>query len=262
MFVADVVRRGEGSPFFTEQLVAAARDVAPPLEVPAEVPPGVAQMLLGRVRSVSATRDEVAAALAVAARPLAEPELAACVGTDVDVAAGLRELLDSHLVEAAEHDRYRLRHALLEDTVRGTLLGSQRAVLHAGVASVLAARDGESPGEVAAHWSRAGRRVEEARWSVAAARHAEGVFAWREASASWRRVWELWSSLSETTSGHDVGLADAVVACVRDAARLDVASDMNDSFLELAREALADERLGGEDDATARLLRITAAGCP
>ena len=28
-FVADVVRRGEGSPFFTEQLVAAARDVAP-----------------------------------------------------------------------------------------------------------------------------------------------------------------------------------------------------------------------------------------
>jgi hypothetical protein len=53
VFVADVVRRGEGSPFFTEQLVAAARDLAPPLEVPAGVPAGVAQMLLGRVRSVT-----------------------------------------------------------------------------------------------------------------------------------------------------------------------------------------------------------------
>ena len=72
-FVADVVRRGEGSPFFTEQLVAAARDVAPPLEARAGVPPGVAQMLLGRVRSVGAAGTEVSAALAVAARPLTEP---------------------------------------------------------------------------------------------------------------------------------------------------------------------------------------------
>ena len=179
----------------------------------------------------------------------------------MDVAAGLRELLDAHLVEPAEHDRYRLRHALLEDTVRGTLLGSQRAVLHAGVAGVLAARAGEAPGEVAAHWGRAGRLVEEARWSVAAARHAEGLFAWREASASWRRVWELWSSLSEDERP-DVELAEAVVACVRAAARVDLASDMSDSFLDLAREALADERVSGDDYATARLLASrTAAGC-
>ena len=52
-----------------------------------------------------------------------------------------------------------------------------------------------------------------------------------------------------------------VVACVRDAARVDMASDRYDSFLELAREALADERLSGDDYATARLLTSTAPGC-
>ena len=88
---------------------------------------------------------------------------------------------------------------------------------------------------------------------MAAARHAEGLFAWREASASWRRVWELWSSLPEDERP-DVELAEAVVGCVRDAARVDLASDRSDSFLDLAREALADERVSGDDYATARLL--------
>ena len=119
-FVADVLRRGEGSPFFTEQLVAAAHDVAPPLEVPAGVPAGVAQMLLRRVRSVGTAATEVAAALAVAARPL-----------DRGGAGGLRRHRRRTLPPACAScstptssnrptdDRYRLRHALLEDTVRG-----------------------------------------------------------------------------------------------------------------------------------------------
>ena len=252
-FVAEVLRRSEGNPFFTEQLVAAAHDAAPPLEVPAGVPREVAQMLLARIRSVSANAAEVAAVLAVAARPLTEPELTVCAGTDVGVVAGLRELLDAHLVETTEDDGYRLRHALLEDTVRATLLGSQRAALHAGVAAVLAARASEAPGEVAAHWGRAGRRVEEARWSAAAARHAEGLFAWREASASWRRVWELWSSLQDDEQP-DVDLPEAVVGCVHNAALVDLASDRADPFLDLAREALADERVSGDDYATGKLL--------
>ena len=63
-----------------------------------------------------------------------------CLGDPVAVAAGLDELLEARLVEATEDGRYRLRHALLEDTVRATLLPSRRASLHAAVAAVLAAR--------------------------------------------------------------------------------------------------------------------------
>jgi DNA-binding CsgD family transcriptional regulator len=249
-FVADVLRRGEGSPFFTEQLVAAARDVAPPLEVPAGVPAGVEQMLLSRVRSVGPAATAVAAALAVAARPLAEPELAACLGTSVDVALALRELLDAHLVAPAAEDRYRLRHALLEDTVSATLLASQRATLHAGVATVLAAREGESPAEVAAHWARAGNQAQEADWSVAAARHAESVFAWREASTAWLRVWELWEPLS-ADARPDIELTDAVIGCVVAAGRSD-----DGTFMHLAENALADHRVTTNDQATAQLLRL------
>jgi DNA-binding CsgD family transcriptional regulator len=252
-FVVDVGSRGQGNPFFTEQLVAAARDVAPPLELPRQVPPGVAQMLLARVRSVDIAASEVAAVLAVAARPLGEREVATCVGTGVAVAAGLRELLDTHLAEPAEQDRYRLRHALLEDAVRETLLASQRATLHAGIANVLVARGGENPGEVAAHWAQAGSKAEEARWSVAAARHAEALFAWRAASRSWRQVWDLWSSVPEAERP-DVDLAEVVVACVRDAARVDLAGESSESFLELAREALADDRVSGDDYTAGRLL--------
>jgi DNA-binding CsgD family transcriptional regulator len=169
----------------------------------------------------------------------------------VDVAPALRELLDAHLVAPAGGDRYRLRHALLEDTVTATLLASQRALLHAGMATVLAARAGESPAEVAAHWASAGNRVEEARWSVVAAWHAEGVYAWPEAIASWRRVWDLWSSLppGERPS---VELSDVAVRCVVAAQRID-----DDSlFLRLARDALADGRVTADDEATGRLLRV------
>ena len=248
-FVEDVVRRGQGNPFFTEQLVAAAEDAARPLNMPAGAPPGVAELLLRRVRTVGADAREVASALAVAARPLAERELTVCAGPDIDVAAGLRELLDSRLVETAENDRCRLRHALLEDTVQETLLASQRATLHAAVAGVLAARGGESPAEVATHWARAGNFVQEARWSVGAAGHAESVYAWREASASWRRVWDLWGTLPDDARP-PVKLPDVVLRCVVDAFRAD---DIATS-LSLARSALADPRVTADDATTAELL--------
>ena len=134
--------------------------------------------------------------------------------------------------------------------MRGTLLASHRAALHAGVARVLAARGDESPAEIAAHWSRAGNRGEEARWSVRAARHAEGVFAWREASACWHRVWELWAALAPEDRP-PIGLAEAVVAAVVDAGR----SDDDANFDRLIEEALADDRVASDDQATGQLLR-------
>jgi DNA-binding CsgD family transcriptional regulator len=249
-FVDDVVRRGAGNPFFTEQLVAAAGDAGPRLPS-AGPPPAVAQMLLGRVRAVSATASDVSAALAVAARPLTEAELVGCV--DVDVTTGLRELVAVRLVEHAPQDRYRLRHALLEETVRSTLLTSLRVRLHRKVAGALAARSDEPPGEIAAHWARAGDAVEEARWSVAAARHADSLFAWHEAAAFWQRVWELWGSLADDERP-DVALPDVVVACVADANRVADEAD----FESLLRAALADDRVISDDHATAQLLTLKA----
>ncbi len=250
-FVADVVRRGEGNPFFTEQLVAAAKDVAsPPAALPG-VPPEVAAMLLGRIRSVGRDATEVASALAVAARALAEPELAPCVDESVDVAAGLRDLLDAHLVETAEYDRYRLRHALLEDAVRTTLLASQQQLLHSRVGHVLARRGDTPPVEMAAHWRGAGDAVEEARWSMAAARHAESVFAWREASLAWRRAWDLYRAMPAAEDS-PVHVREAAVACVANARR----ADDDAVFLDVAQRALHDDVVTSDAQATAMVLRL------
>ena len=216
--VDDVVRRGEGSPFFIEQLVAAARAAAPAGDSD-EVPAGIGRLLGSRLRSVSGPASEVAAALAVAGRPLSEPELAACTG-GADVTPALRELVDARLVAAAEDGRYRLRHALLEDTVRSMLLASQRARLHAAAGTVLAARGTESPAEVALHFARAGDLPREAHWSVAAARQAEAMFAWSAAASSWLRVWDLWDSLPQQDRP-EVELTAVVLGCVLAGQRAD-----------------------------------------
>jgi DNA-binding CsgD family transcriptional regulator len=250
--ITDVLRRGGGNPFFTEQLVASADDRRRRSDPP-QVPETVAHMLLTRVRALSAPATEVASVLAVAARPLAEPELEACVVDAAEAATAVGDLLDARLVESAGNDSYRLRHALLEDTVRETLLPSRRAVLHARVAEVLSARGSEAPGEIAAHWGRAGRFVEEARWSQLAARRAETVFAWREASASWRRVWDLWDELTEDDRP-PVTLADVIIGCVEALWR----SGDDDAFAEVIERARGEERVRADDWAQARLLSVHA----
>ena len=62
--VDDVLRRGQGSPFFIEQLLAAARDAAP-VGASDEVPAGIGRLLGNRVRSVSEPASELAAANAL-----------------------------------------------------------------------------------------------------------------------------------------------------------------------------------------------------
>jgi DNA-binding CsgD family transcriptional regulator len=251
--VAEVQRRGGGNPFFTEQLVASAHD-ARHRQDSAPVPETVAYMLLARVRSVSTDGAEVASVLAVAARPLTEAELRTCVDDTVDLATGVRELLDARLVEAAEREGYRLRHALLEDTVRETLLPSRRGALHARVAAALAGRTAEvAPAEIAAHWGRAGVRVEEARWSLVAARRAETLFAWREACASWRRVWDLWAEVA-ADERPPVTLAEVVVGCVEAIVR----SGDEEAFAQLIERARGEERIRADDWAQARLLSAHA----
>jgi DNA-binding CsgD family transcriptional regulator len=66
-------------------------------------------------------------------------------------------------------------------------------------------------------------------------------------------VWQLWDLLSEDERPA-VEIADAVVACVLTAERMDLTSDVYDSFLNLAREALNDERISGDDFAAGRVL--------
>jgi DNA-binding CsgD family transcriptional regulator/tetratricopeptide (TPR) repeat protein len=203
--VADeLYARAEGNPFFTEQLVADALAEAPggDLRVPADLPARLAELLRARAGRCAADARAVLAGLAVAARPLAEDQLAAVTGLSVDrVHRGLRELAAARLLaEDTAGGAQRPRHVLLAVAVAGGLLPGERVVLHERTARALQAVGGDTlAAEAAGHWQAAGRPVEELPARMRAADAAERVFGYAEAAAHWQRAIELSQTQAEAT---------------------------------------------------------------
>jgi predicted ATPase len=99
--VDDLYARGEGNPFFTEQLVAAARAEAADgvLRAPVELPGRLAGLLVARAGRCGGDARQVLGALAVARRPLTEDLLGVITGLGpAALRAGLRELAAARLL--------------------------------------------------------------------------------------------------------------------------------------------------------------------
>ena len=188
--------RAEGNAFFTEQLVAAALagqgGAGTGLQVPAELPARLAELLAARAGRCAGDARAVLAGLAVAGRSLGEDLLAAVTGLEAGaVRQGLRELAAARLLaEDTSGGGHRPRHALLGEAVAAGLLPGERAVLHERAARALAG-DLALAAEVAGHWQAAGRPAEELPARVAAAEAAERVFGYDEAAVHWQRAIEL-----------------------------------------------------------------------
>ena len=203
--------RAEGNAFFTEQLVAAALagqgGAGTGLQVPAELPARLAELLAARAGRCAGDARAVLAGLAVAGRSLGEELLAAVTGLEVGaVRRGLRELAVARLLaEDTSGGGHRPRHALLGEAVASGLLPGERAVLHERAARALAG-DPALAAEVAGHWQAAGRPAEELPARVAAAEAAERVFGYDEAAVHWQRAIELCQVQPEAaaTAGIDV----------------------------------------------------------
>ena len=248
-FLAEVRRRGEGNPFFTEQLVADAMSADTPSTAAGQVPDGVAVLLATRVRTVPDTVRPVLEVLAVAGRPLTEVELFSTIPERPEpLEVAVKALIDQRLAVRGGDDRYGLRHALLGDVVVSEMMPSRRRARHAAVAETLA-DVGAEPGEVAAHWAAAGDADEELVWSAAAARDAERVFAWPAAAALWERVDALWDTVRmDTLAGLQRGEAVVrLVECLWSAGAESAAGVV-------VREALASGRYDDEPWTKGRLL--------
>jgi DNA-binding CsgD family transcriptional regulator/tetratricopeptide (TPR) repeat protein len=207
--VADeVFARGEGNPFFTEQLVAAvlAGSADDALGAGSGFPAQLAEMLAARAAGCGDAGRAVLAALAVARRPLTEEQLRGVAELDVArIRIGLRELADARLIGETFIGGYRARHALLAEAIAAGLLAGERMVLHARIAEALeAAGEPALAAEVAGHWAGAGCDAEELRARVNAAEAAERVFGYAEAAKHWQRAIELRHTLS-STSREDAG---------------------------------------------------------
>ena len=258
--VADeMFARGEGNPFFTEQLVAAVLASPADAELVAGrgFPVQLAELLAARAAGCGEAGRAVLAALAVARRPLSEEQLRGVAELDLaPIRIGLRELAEARLISETSIGRYRARHALLAEAIAGGLLAGERMVLHRRIAEALeAAGQPAFAAEVAGHWAGAGCAAEELPARVKAAEAAERVFGYAEAAKHWQRAVELGHALP-STSGEDAAGDDLPRWYLRAVDDLLVAGDSERAG------ALADEayRLyaGHPDPATAAVVHERA----
>ena len=185
---AELYARGEGNPFFTEQLVAEAVAGGGLGGLPARL----AELLTARVSDCGPAAWPLLAAVSVAGRPLTEDQLAGVTGLDAGaLRAGLRELASRSLAETAPGGRHRARHALLAEAAAARLLPGERRGLHERLAEALQAGGEALAAEAADHWAAAGRDAEELAARLTAARAAERVSGYAEAAAHWQRAIEL-----------------------------------------------------------------------
>jgi ATP/maltotriose-dependent transcriptional regulator MalT len=100
---AEIFDRSEGNAFFTDQLVAAAREQPADDQIITALPPGLTSLLLSRARPVHGLAREIMFALAVAAHPLEEHQLVSlCDATELGVGAGLEELGQRQLLRRVD----------------------------------------------------------------------------------------------------------------------------------------------------------------
>lgn len=221
--VDQILARGQGNPFYTDELVAAhlAGDA-----LPAVLSDLISADLAGLDRH---SRDLLGVVAAIGQESSHDLLVTVSGLDDAIVEAGIRAAMAVHLIVVDEgSEAYRFRHALIGEVVYAELLPSERKRLHRRVADVIAARASTSGvevmGELAFHLDRAGDHAGAFRALLAAAdasetvapavalRHLERALAlWDDvgdAAAGMNRAYRMWQT-AEVVSGA-VGDARAV----------------------------------------------------
>lgn len=201
--VDEILARGQGNPFFTEELVAAhAAGEA--------IPVVLSDLIAADVAALDDRARVVLGAVAAVGRETGHDLLRTVAGLDdAAVEAAVRSALDAHLlVVDRETEAYRFRHALIGEVVYADLLPPQRARLHRRVADALrtqtpdALTRADRAGELAFHLDRAGDHGAAFGALLAAADAAEEV-APAVALAQLERAFELWDEVGSSAGAED-----------------------------------------------------------
>lgn len=167
----EIIRRSEGNPFFTEELVASAA-------AGQSLTGGLARVLRSRIEQLDETAQRVMHAVALkGGQYLNHDLLSRVVGlSDEVLEAALASAVEHHVLEARWPPAYTFRHALLGETVADGLLPGERLRLHRAYAAVLADQPDLAPAsELARHSAAAGDLPTAVRASRAAAEAALAV---------------------------------------------------------------------------------------
>ena len=158
--IDSVARRSDGNAFFAEELVASIDETGGWGD---RLPETLRGVLLVRLSSRSDAAARLVEIAAVGGREVAHDVLDDVCGLDEPaLAAALHEAVDAQLLlvgRDASVDRYRFRHALVQEAAYDQLLPSERRRLHEAYAVALEARPAASGAaeasrlvELAHHW--------------------------------------------------------------------------------------------------------------
>ncbi len=200
-----IVTRAEGNPYYGEELLAAGDGKAGTV-LPAglaELPAGLAALLLARFERVSASAQQVLRAAAVAGRRVEDDMVRdAAELTPADFEAAVRESVAHQLLVPDGGKGYAFRHTLIREAIYGDLLPGERTRLHARFAELLAdpARLDAVPGtaaELAQHCLASHDITGAFAASIRAAQEAERLAAPAEASRHYEEALSMWERVSE-----------------------------------------------------------------
>ncbi len=230
--VDELARRGEGNPFFTEELIAAHL-------AGESIPPILSDLLEADIAGLDPVARHVLAAVATVGREIDPALLTAVVELDEPTTeATLRESIDARmLVVDPETDAYRFRHPLIGEVAYRAALPSERRRLHLAVARALQAHPeftlttSDGAGELAFHLDRAGDECGAFEALFAAADTAERL-APATCLAHLERIFELWDRCA--TDEH----VPQLVPRLWQAADLASATGATERAIDLARQAL------------------------
>lgn len=265
-FVESIARRSDGNAFFAEELVAAVDEDGQGRE---RLPETLRGVLLVRLSARSETAARLVEIAAVAGRQVEHDVLADVCGlSEVEMGSALREAVDAQLLVVVRDDgpeRYRFRHALLQEAAYDEMLPSERRGLHAAYARAIEGRPAGGGAaaasrlvELAHHWTAANEPTRALIAAIAAGDASRAVYAYAEAARQYERAIELWDvvPLGDRPTERDLGdlfdAASAAATLIGDASRAVALARRAVEFVDAAagsdgdseRRAKARERLG------------------
>jgi DNA-binding CsgD family transcriptional regulator/tetratricopeptide (TPR) repeat protein len=198
-----VLARGEGNPFFTEQLVAAHLSGE-------DIPNVLSDLIAADLAEIDDDTRTILGAIAVRGRGIDHDLLGRLAGlTGPALERALRSALEQRFIVVDQtSEEYLFRHALIGEVLYRELLPPERARLHERLAEILSEQSSSAltradrAGELAFHLDRAGDRPGAFTASLAAADAAISV-APAAAFAHLRRALELWEEVPEVALNED-----------------------------------------------------------
>ncbi|WP_051400001.1 helix-turn-helix transcriptional regulator [Haloechinothrix halophila] len=196
--VARIVSRGEGNPFFLEELLASCVECD-------GIPDALADLLHARLARLASTTQRVVRIASLADGGASHRALADVAGLDEEeLEEALREAV-RHNVLVVDGAFHRFRHALLREAVQADLLPGERVRIHAAYARRLVGRTGARQAALLAYHSLESNDLPTAlAASLRAASEAQGRGAPSAALRGIEQALRIWDAVPEDQRPSDV----------------------------------------------------------